>query len=143
IDVPWLPAIGDGASSSLGAGCTSPDHFALMVGTSGAERAVWAPAAEFEIPRGAWCYRVDERRAVIGGALNDGGSLLDWLRSALQLPDLTAAEADVASLEPDSHELTVFSFWGRERNPGWADDARGGIFGMRFHTRPVDVLRAC
>ena len=82
--VRWLPAVGDGACSNLGAGCATPDRFALMVGTSGAERVVWAPE-RLQIPRGTWCYRVDERRVVLGGALNDGGSLFDWLRRSLAL----------------------------------------------------------
>ena len=142
-DVPWLPAVGDGACSNLGAGCTTPEHFALMVGTSGAERAAWSPGPNFEIPWGAWCYRIDRERVVMGGALNDGGSLLDWLRAALRLPDAESAEAEVAALPPDGHGLTVLPFWGGERNPGWADDARGAIVGLRLSTRPVDVLRAC
>jgi gluconokinase len=141
--VPWLSAVGDGACSNLGAGCSTPDRFALMVGTSGAERAAWPPVTEFSIPWGAWCYRIDERRALIGGALNDGGSLLDWLRGALQLPELESAEREVSAIEPDTHGLTVLPFWAGERNPGWADDARGAIVGMRLHTRPVDILRAC
>jgi gluconokinase len=142
-DVPWLLAVGDGASSNIGAGCTTPDHFAVMIGTSAAERVVWAPCGSFEVPWGTWCYRVDERRVVIGGALNDGGNLLSWLRSTLRLPALRTAEAEVAALEPDSHGLTVLPFWGGERSTGWADDARGAVVGLRFHTRPVDILRAC
>lgn len=140
---PWLLAIGDGASSNIGAGCTTPDYFALMVGTSAAERAVWSPSGAFEVPWGTWCYRVDERRVVIGGALNDGGNLVSWLRDTLRLPSLLAAEAEVAAVEPDSHGLTVLPFWGGERSTGWADDARGAIVGLRLHTRPVDILRAC
>ncbi len=141
--VPWLLAVGDGASSNIGAGCTTPDHFAIMVGTSAAERVVWSPTQAFEVPWGAWCYRVDERRVVIGGALNDGGNLLGWLRDTLRLPSRTAAEAEMAALEPDSHRLTVLPFWGGERSTGWADDARGAVVGLRLHTRPVDILRAC
>jgi gluconokinase len=142
-DVPWLLAIGDGASSNIGAGCTTPDRFAVMVGTSAAERVVWSPDGEFEVPWGAWCYRVDERRVVIGGALNDGGNLMSWLRDALRLPPLRATEAELATVEPDSHGLTVLPFWGGERSTGWADDARGAVVGLRLHTRPVDILRAC
>lgn len=145
--VPWLPAVGDGACNNLGAGCASPDRLALMIGTSGAERAVWSPepADHFTPPWGLWCYRVDERRVVLGGALNDGGSLVDWLRNflQLQLPDITQFEAELAEMAPDSHGLTVLPFWGGERNPGWADDARGAIVGLRFSTRPLDVARAC
>jgi len=142
-DVPWLPAVGDGACSNLGAGCASPDRFALMIGTSGAERAVWSPSADFHLPWGLWGYCVDERRAVMGGALNDGGSLFDWLRSTLHLPDLAGAETAVAAIEPDSHGLTVLPLLGGERNPGWADDARGAIVGLRLSTQPVAILRAC
>jgi gluconokinase len=141
-DVPWLLAVGDGACSNLGAGCTTPDNFALMIGTSGAERVVSTPIEPFQIPWGTWCYRVDEHRIVLGGALNDGGSLFDWLRATLRLPSLEAAEAEVAALEPDSHGLTVLPFWGGERSPGWADDARGAIVGLRLHTTQLDILRA-
>jgi gluconokinase len=139
----WLPAVGDGACSNVGAGCASPERFALMVGTSGAERAVWSPPADFSIPWGLWCYRVDEQRIAMGGALNDGGSLLDWLRATLQLPELREAESEVARLEPDSHGLTVLPFWGGERNPEWADDARGAVVGLRLSTSPIAILRAC
>jgi gluconokinase len=114
-----------------------------MIGTSGAERAVWSPPADFSLPWGLWGYRVDEERLVIGGALNDGGSLLDWLGTTLQLPDLHHAEEDIAALEPDSHGLTVLPLWGGERNPGWADDARGAIVGLRLSTSPHAILRAC
>jgi gluconokinase len=142
-DVPWVPAVGDGACSNLGAGCATPDRFAIMIGTSGAERVVWSPPDPFTVPWGTWCYRVDERRVVVGGALNDGGSLFDWLRTSLHLPALRTAEAEVAALEPDDHGLTVLPFWAGERSPGWADDARGAIVGLRLHTRPVEILRAC
>ena len=142
-DVPWLPAVGDGASSNLGAGCANADRFAVMIGTSGAERVVWSPPGAFEVPWGTWCYRIDERRLVMGGALNDGGSLFDWLRGTLRLPEVAVAEAEIARLEPDSHGLTVLPFWGGERSPGWADDARGAIVGLRLHTQPHDILRAC
>jgi gluconokinase len=140
--VPWLPAVGDGACSNVGAGCASPEHFALMIGTSGAERAVWSPPADFFIPWGLWCYRVDETRIAMGGALNDGGSLLDWLRGTLHLPELHQAEAELGKIEPDSHGLTVLPLLGGERNPNWADDARGAVVGLRLSTSPVEILRA-
>jgi gluconokinase len=33
-------------------------------------------------------------------------------------------------------------FWAGERSPGWAQDARGAIDGLRLHTSPVEILRA-
>jgi gluconokinase len=142
-DVPWMPAVGDGAASNIGAGCAASDRFAAMIGTSAAERVVVSTEQMVQIPWGVWGYRVDERRAIFGGAFNDGGSLLGWLRGALHLPSMAAAEAELARLEPDGHGLTVLPFWGGERSTGWADDARGAIVGLRLHSRPIDILRAC
>jgi gluconokinase len=140
--VPWLAAVGDGACSNLGAGCTTDAWFALMIGTSAAERSISQPSGAFEIPSGAWCYRVDERRIVLGGAMNDGGNLLDWLRDSLHLPPLERLDAELARISPDSHGLTVLPFWGGERSTGWTDDARGAVLGLRLHTRAIDVARA-
>jgi gluconokinase len=140
-DVPWLPALGDGACSNVGAGCTSRDRIALMIGTSGAMRVLWR-ADDVAIPWGVWCYHADRDHLLLGGALNDGGSLFAWLRDTLQLPTMEEAERAVAALEPDGHGLTVFPAWAGERSPGWADDARGAIVGLRLSTRPVEILRA-
>jgi gluconokinase len=139
---PWLPPVGDGAASNLGAGCATRDRFAVMIGTSAAERVVWRPTGTFSIPRQVWCYRVDDERVVMGGAMNDGGSLIEWLEDTLQLGALSAAEVAAGRLEPDAHGLTLLPLWGGERSPGWAPDARGAIVGLRLHHRPADILRA-
>src|SRR5205085_7883162 len=43
---------------------------------------------------------------------------------------------------PDAHGLTVLPFWTGERSTGWLADARGGIFGFRQQTTPVEIVRA-
>src|SRR5205807_2666093 len=79
---PWFPALGDGACSNVGAGCTTRERAALMVGTSGAYRVLYE--AERAEPRpGLFCYRLDERRLVEGGAVSDGGNLFAWLERTL------------------------------------------------------------
>lgn len=140
--VPWLPAIGDGATSNVGAGCTERRRAALMVGTSLALRVLWrTPRLPAALP-GGWRYRLDEQTPVVGGAMNDGGSLIAWLRASLRLGSWGDAARAVAAIEPDSHGLTVLPFWGGERSLGWAPDARGAILGLRLHTDPAAILRA-
>ena len=139
--VPWMAAIGDGAASNLGAGCATRERFALMVGTSGALRVLWR-TDDVTIPWGVWCYRADRERVLLGGALNDGGSLVDWLRHSLQLPGLPELESTVAGMAPDAHGLTVLPFWAGERSPNWAEDARGVVLGLRLHTTPAEIYRA-
>lgn len=140
-NVPWVPALGDGACSNLGSGCTGPERAALMVGTSGALRVVAAGPHPVP-PAGLWCYRVDARRALVGGALSNGGNLFAWLRDTLRLPDPAAMEAALAGAVPDGHGLTVLPFLAGERSPSWAGHARAAFTGISWSTRPIDLLQA-
>lgn len=139
--VPWFPAVGDGACSNVGSGCVTTDRIALMIGTSGAMRVVLEQPA-VACPEGLWCYRLDRRRFVVGGALSDGGNLITWLRQSLRWEGSAADEALLGEIEPDGHGLTVLPFWSGERSPGYAPDAVGVIHGLRLSTRPVDIVRA-
>ena len=131
--------VGDGAANNIGAGCSTKDRIALMVGTSGAMRVVFAGGPPDELSPALWSYRACEKRVVVGGALSDGGGLLQWLTESL---NLNAHPSEIAELEPDAHGLTVLPFWSGERSTGWSTDARGGIFGLRQGTKPVEIIRA-
>lgn len=139
--VPWLPAIGDGAGSNVGSGCLDRAHLALMLGTSGAMRVLFE-AAEAQAPLGLWLYRIDRRRYLMGGALSNGGNLLAWLHATLRLEMGPAMEAELAALPPDGHGLTVLPFLAGERNPGYSPGATATFSGLRWTTRPVEILQA-
>ncbi len=136
-------AIGDGAANNIGAGCTSTEKVALMIGTSGAMRVCFAGEPPAALPSGLWCYRADRKRILIGGALSDGGGLFDWIRKSL-LPgeNFETIESELELLSPDAHGLIILPFWGGERSMGWNPDARGMIFGVSLQTRPIEILRA-
>ncbi len=140
-EVPWFPAVGDGACSNVGSGCTGRGRLALMVGTSGAMRVLWK-AESVEIPDGPWCYRADGERFVMGGALSDGGNLIEWLRNTLHLPGPDETEELLAGMEPDSHGLTFLPLLAGERGPGWADLANGTVAGLSMSSSPEGILRA-
>ena len=140
-ETPWFPAVGDGACSNVGSGCTGSDRLALMVGTSGAMRVLWK-ADSVEIPDGPWCYRADAQRYVMGGALSDGGNLIEWLRNTLRLPDPEETERLLSEMEPDAHGLTFLPLLAGERGPGWADRANGTVSGLSMSSNPVEILRA-
>ncbi len=139
--VPWLPTVGDGATANLGSGCVAADTLALTIGTSAAMRVV-VPDPVPTVPPGLWLYRVDRRRALLGGALSNGGNLYEWMHHTLNLAGLPDLEAAVAALPPDSHGLTVLPFLAGERSPGWAADACATIEGLRLATGAPEILRA-
>jgi gluconokinase len=139
--VPWFPALGDGACDNAGSGCTERGHYALMVGTSGALRAC-APADSIAIPTGLFCYRLDRKRFVLGGALSNGGDVFAWMRRTLQLPEANELERQLAQLQPGQHGLTILPLFAGERSTGWRVDARAAITGLAVSTTPIDILQA-
>jgi gluconokinase len=135
--------VGDGAANNIGGGCSTKDYIALMIGTSGAMRVVFAGDPPANLSLALWSYRVSRVRVVVGGALSDGGGLLQWLVQALNTGDNPdALQQQLAALEPDAHGLTILPFWSGERSTGWLADARGGIFGLRQQTTTVEIIRA-
>ena len=139
--VPWFPALGDGATANIGSGCISSERVALTVGTTSAMRAVVEDPV-VRVPSGLWCYRVDGRRSLPGGAMSEGGSVFAWMKNILQLGDSTRLESVLARTEPDGHGLTVLPFLAGERSPGWAGHARATLHGLSQATTPLDILRA-
>ena len=140
-DAPWFPAIGDGAAANVGSGCVDANRWALTIGTSSAIRVV-VPPERVEPPPGLWLYLLDSRRALLGGALSEGGNLLAWMGETLRLPPLKDAEPQVAVLPPDGHGLTILPFISGERSSGWHAEAQAVIAGLHAQTTPTEMLRA-
>ena len=131
-----VPLWSDAACSNAGAGCTTRERAALMVGTSGALRVLY----ESERPQpkpGLFLYLADERHVVEGGALSDGGNLHEWLGQTL-----ADASGSLAERDPRDHGLLFLPFLGGERSTGWNPDARGAVHGLTFETTPLDLRQA-
>lgn len=139
--VPWFPAVGDGAAANVGSGCVTPARVALTMGTTTAVRLVTEEEV-MHVPDGLWCYRVDGRRSLPGGALSEGGNVFAWMRDTLHLPVERDLEDALARMVPDGHGLTALPFLAGERSPGWVGDARATLHGLSLATTPLDILRA-
>ena len=131
------PALGDGACSNVGAGCTTRARAAVMIGTSAALRLVYQ-ARSAEPGPGLFLYRLDGRRFCEGGALSDGGNLHAWLLRTLQL----AADVSLAERPAAGHGLVFLSYLGGERSPGWDASRKGAVRGLTFATSAVDIAQA-
>jgi gluconokinase len=137
--IPWFPSLGDGAANSVGSGAIGQGQFSLMVGTTGALRTV-IETDTIAIPPRLWCYRLDHKRFVLGGALSNGGDVYAWLKHTLALPRDVEARLDAAT--PGAHGLTVLPFFAGERSPYWRADLRAAITGMNFSTEPFGIFQA-
>jgi len=139
----WFAAIGDGAANNIGAGCVQKSKAALMVGTSGAMRVAYQGDVPEQIPSGLWCYRIDRKRVIIGGALSDGGGLYHWLKDNFRLKaDDDKTEAEIERREPAAHDLTFLPFLAGERSTGYNEAAQGAILGLKSSTDTIDIVQA-
>ncbi len=135
------PGIGDGAANNLGVGATAPGLAAINFGTSAAVRVVrdrGVPRAPF----GLFCYRIDERRFLIGGAISNAGGLRAWCVDRLRLPADDAVEAELAGRPGPHPSLRVLPFWLAERAPSWREDLSGAVVGITQSTTAVELLQA-
>lgn len=134
----WLPPIADGYAANLGAGVDDPSSAVLSTATSGAVRVLLDEVPE-QVPSGLWCYRVDERRSLLGGAINDVGRAVDWLRATLDLPP---GQDAATLLEPPSGTTPlVLPFLSGERSTGWQARARAVFTGVSAGSGPLDLWR--
>ncbi len=143
-NIPFLPALGDGACSNVGSGVTDSGRLALMIGTSGAMRVMVSGGKPPPVPPGLWRYQLARNTFLLGGALTNGGSVWSWLKDTLQLPHVSVAmlQQQIAALPPDGSGLTVLPFFSGERAPLWRDDLRAIIYGLSAATTPLEIVRA-
>jgi gluconokinase len=91
------------------------------------------------LPPGLWCYRVDSRRSLLGGALNDVGRVVSWLQDTVQLgeedPDRLLAAP------PGPATPLVLPYLSGERSTGWAAAARALIVGVSTATSGALLFR--
>lgn len=135
----WFAAWGDGVCGNVGLGATIPGRAALMVGTSGALRAVVEDPAP-PIPAGLFAYRLGAG-TVLGGQLSEGGGVLSWARRLLGR-SRASLEGAAARISPDGHGLTMLPYTFGERGLGYHDDARAWMTGLNPDTDAAAIYRA-
>jgi gluconokinase len=121
----------------------------VMIGTSGAARLV-ADRPVLDQQGRTWCYYLAQNRWVAGGAINNGGLAVRWVReNMLPGPVAPADEFDFETLVDDAQRapigaggLIFLPFLAGERSPFWNASARGVLFGLGTHMGARHVARS-
>ena len=151
-DLPVVVGASDGVLANLGIGAISPGIVAVTVGTSGAIRTTISQP-QTDPQQRLFCYALTENYWVIGGAVNNGGITLRWVRDRLadaeidtarllqQDPyDMLTAIAD--TIPAGSQGLIFHPYLAGERSPIWNARARGSFFGLALHHNKAHLIRA-
>jgi gluconokinase len=144
-DLPLVLGAGDGPLANLGVGAVKPGVAACSIGTSGALRLMVERPVTDRHGR-VFCYALTEDRWVVGGAINNGGVVLQWAGDALA-PDLGEHDeaglmAIAAQAPPGSEGLVMLPYLLSERAPHWSTLARGAYVGLTRAHRREHLVRA-
>jgi gluconokinase len=144
-DTPVVVGAGDGPLANLGLGAVKPGVAACSIGTSGALRVMVEKPAVDPLG-GVFCYALTEDRWVVGGAINNGGIVLEWAGDALA-PDLGDAPQEellalAARVPAGSGGLIMLPYLLSERAPHWSALARGAYIGLTNGHRRAHLVRA-
>ena len=144
--LPVVIGASDGALANLGAGAASPGQTAITVGTSGAIRHV-VSKPRFDRRERTWCYALGQGRWLAGGAINNAGLAVQWVRERF-FPDLEGAEGyrqlmlQAERIAPGAEGVFLLPYFTGERNPHWDTQARALLSGLSFEHTRAHVARA-
>lgn len=151
-ETPFVLGAGDGMLAHIACGCFTSSRFSSTIGTSGALR-VMAPRPLLDEAERTWCYCLDGETWVAGGAINNGGIVLRWLRDRLGAEERQAAAERgtdpyevlcelAGSVPPGSEGLIMLPFLTGERSPHWNAEAKGVLYGLQLHHSKAHLVRA-
>ncbi|SFO69824.1 gluconokinase [Geodermatophilus dictyosporus] len=150
-DTPLVLGASDGVLANLGIGAVRPEVAAVSLGTSGAMRVV-VPSPTVDPAHRLFCYALTDDHWVVGGAVNNGGSVVRWASQALASGDeVTGEDADAldarlleeaAGVPAGSDGLLCLPYLLGERAPWWRSGLRGAYVGLRREHRRPHLVRA-
>jgi gluconokinase len=152
VDIPLVLGSGDGQLANLGAGTYGTSQYVATIGSSGAIRA-FAVNPILDRQQRTWCYRLDAQTCVVGGAINNGGLVLNWLvENCFQSVQAMAKEQqrsiyeilddEVQAIPAGSNGLLFLPFLTGERSPDWNSKARGLIIGLGISHSRKELVKA-
>lgn len=121
----------DGCLANLAAGITDNTKASLTIGTSGAVRTAYDKPDDFNSR--LFCYPVLDDYFVVGGAVNNGGNIVEWFKNNLFNQSAgfwRALESAIGKISPGSDGLFFFPYLLGERAPIWDPNLKGSYVGI-------------
>ncbi|MEO6548146.1 MAG: gluconokinase [Ferruginibacter sp.] len=133
----------DGGLANFGSGAMEKGTLAITIGTSGAARMVTRQVHTDSRMR-TFCYHLKEDYFITGGASNNGGIVLQWLKeNILQNGETTEEFFNLAAtISPGSEDLLFLPYILGERAPLWNSNAKGVFFGLSITHGRAHLVRA-
>ncbi|MFA6087554.1 gluconokinase [Mucilaginibacter sp.] len=146
-DTPFFIGASDGCCANLGSHATTPDTAALTIGTSGAVR-VTSPVPIYNYSAMTFNYLLDEKTFVSGGAVNNGGNIVDWLlKMFLKKGEVVDQDYEdlfnaIDLIPAGSSGMIFLPYLNGERAPIWDANSSGSFLNIGPEHEQGHFLRA-
>lgn len=144
--LPVIAGSDDGGLANLGSGATQPQEVIISIGTSGAVRVIKERPAPN--PSGkTWCYYLENSTWFAGGAINNGGLALEWVKKRFYA-DQSGPKSyekfmlEVAEIPPGAGGVMWLPYFTGERSPIWDTQLRATLTGLSLATGRGQIARA-
>lgn len=151
-NLPVVIGATDGVLVNVGIGAIEDGQLSATIGTSGAIRMLTKTPKVDSLGR-TWCYNLTDDMWVAGGAINNGGIIMRWLRDKVchysnhRLEDIDIDPYDLMTLKASkipagAEGLLLLPFFTGERAPYWNSELRGMFFGLSLNHSRSHMIRA-
>ena len=142
----------DGVLVNVGIGAVEPGQLSGTIGTSGALRML-TKQPKTDPQMRTWCYNLTDDMWVAGGAINNGGMILRWVRDKIchyggsTLESLDIDPYDLMTMKAEHVDagadgLICLPYFTGERAPYWNSELRGMFFGFSLNHSRSHMIRA-
>ncbi|MCG8322802.1 MAG: gluconokinase [Cytophagales bacterium] len=137
---------GDGPMANLGSLTLEKNQGCLTLGTSGAVRVTSEKILKDPSKR-IFNYIIDHQLYAAGGAVNNGGIVLNWLQTLFMNQSKDGKDyhkllAEAAAVSPGSEGLIFLPWILGERAPVWDTEVKGIYYGISLHHQPQHFMRS-
>lgn len=145
--IPFVMGSSDGCLANIGTGVLDETAAALTIGTSGAVR-ISSRKKYINNHASLFCYPVTQQLFVTGGAVNNGGYVLEWFAENMLNINLAkdGAYEELVQLahtvSAGAEELIFLPYLRGDRAPIWDAKARGVFFGLNSLHKQAHMVRA-
>jgi len=146
-NTPFIIGASDGCCANLGSFVTAPGVASLTIGTSGAVR-ITSGVPVIDTDAMIFNYLLNDNTFVCGGAINNGGNVLDWLLKTI-MDKKRPGDSDydelftrIAEIPAGSEGLIFLPYLYGERAPLWDTNTCGSFFNIKPQHTQSHFLRA-